>query len=501
MKTPTTLLRVAATFSGMAALALATTAKSHLRLPDMGEVSKSVQTLLFFNDMDQTFLNKHNIFSIPVGNYFSVEEEKCQLVYSPLANLFFLSMPNEVNRLNTMLQQGVSDDPVLTRLLSQDALPQQNAEVSPETFCTMHLLLNEKCNFKCKYCYSASGRSSAELTMDQVRPMVDYFLSKERHAVKDRTIMFMGGGEPSLSWEILKDATKYAQSVAESNDVNVHFAITTNGSILNDDMIEFFKENDFTVQLSFEVLPDVQNEQRGFYDIVAANIVQLTEAGVKNYVRSTITDKNVDRIPEMVRHCHEQFPLVKKLSCQQVVDPGYFSSVDVVKDFFSCYFKSFKDGEQLASELGITLRSSSSHLINYSHRERFCYNLVCLTPYGTLTVCPDVSSPNEPDYGDAVFGKVSTDNKSIEINSEKFAHITSGSIHTINKCADCYARWNCGSGCPSSRRVYSPEIFDAICDHYRAMLTDSLISALKEKHQAATGRDLIKDISEKLQTL
>ncbi len=335
--------------------------------------------------------------------------------------------------------------------------------------------------------------------MAQIEPMLEYFLSGNRKAVKDRTIMFMGGGEPALSWKILKDATEYAENVAKRNDINVHFAITTNGSILNDEMIAFFKAHNFTVQLSFEVLPDVQNEQRGSYDIVAKNVVRLTEAGVNNYVRSTITESNVDRIPEMVRYCHEHFPLVKKLSCQQVVDPSYFTTEEVVADFFDRYFRSFKAGEKIARELGITLRSSSSHLLNYSRRERFCYNLVCLTPYGTLTVCPDVSSPVEADYDAAVFGSVAEESAEVRIDSEKLRAITSGTIHSIDKCRDCYARWNCGSGCPSSRRVYRPEIFDSICNHYRAMLTDSLIAALAKRHAQATGRDLIADISAKLQ--
>lgn len=447
--------------------------------------------------MKQTALNNNNIYSISVGRYFNVDDTKCQLIYSPLANLFFLSTPEEVNRLETLTEQGKADDATLAKLLNQSILSDFSAEVSEDTFCTLHLLLNERCNFKCKYCYSASGRSSAELNMGQIKPMLEYFLSADRKAVNDRTIMFMGGGEPALSWEILKEATLYAEKVTADTQIRPHFAITTNGSILNDEMIEFFKEHDFTVQLSFEVLPDVQNEQRGFYDMVAANVKRLTEAGVKNYVRSTITEKNVDRISEMVRYCHENFPLVKKLSCQHVVDPSYFTSPEIVKDFFGRYFRSFKDGEKLADKLGITLRSSSSHLINYSKRERFCYNLVCLTPYGTLTVCPDVSSPNEPDYEDAVFGSV-TDSEKIEINAEKLRHITDASIHTIDKCGNCYARWNCGSGCPSSRRVYNSEIFDAICDHYRLMLTDSLINALASRHHEATGRDLFIDIAYKL---
>ncbi len=447
--------------------------------------------------MIQKSLNANNIYSIPVGKYFGVEDSICQLVYAPLANLFFLSTPSEVERLEVLTEAGCKTDETLNRLLGQTVQSGINVEVSEDTFCTLHLLLNEKCNFKCKYCYSASGRSTAELDMSLVAPTLDFFLSRNRKAVKDRTIMFMGGGEPALSWNILKEATVYAEKVALANDVKPHFAITTNGSILNDEMISFFKEHNFTVQLSFEVLPDVQNEQRGFYDVVAANVVKLTEAGVDNYVRSTITEKNVDLIPEMVRYCHEHFPLVTKLSCQQVVDPAYFTSTDVVKDFFARYFKSFKEGERVAGRLGLTLRSSSSHLINYSKRERFCYNLVCLTPYGTLTVCPDVSSPVEADYEDAVFGKI-TDSHIVEINADKFRKITEGNIHTIDKCKDCYARWNCGSGCPSSRRVYEADIFDAICDHYRLMLTDSLVCALASRYEKSTGKNLINDISEKL---
>ena len=83
---------------------------------------------------------------------------------------------------------------MMLRLKDDSVLGAISTEVSEDTFCTLHLLRNEKCNFKCRYCYSASGRSSAELDMDTIRPMLDYFLSSARKAVKDRTVMFMGGG-------------------------------------------------------------------------------------------------------------------------------------------------------------------------------------------------------------------------------------------------------------------------------------------------------------------
>lgn len=439
-------------------------------------------------------LSEHDIFAIPVGDYFGKQEDACFLVYAPLANLFYLSLPDDVKGLENALLDG-TEHAVLNKLLKCEDKSAATVATT-DTFCTLHLLLNEKCNFHCRYCYSAEGRSSQELDMRQVEIMLSYFLSSERTAVKERTVMFMGGGEPVLSWGLLEQATLFAARVAREQGMTVHFSLTTNGSIMSDEMLRFLKEHNFTVQISFEILPDVQNEQRGCYDTVADNLRRLTEYGISNYVRSTITEKNVDRIPEMVEHCHKQFPKVVKMSCQQVVDADYFTSRAVVDDFFNRYFDSFQKGVKIAERYGITLRSSSSHLLNYSKREKFCYNLLCLTPSGTLTMCPDVSSPKEKDYQASLIGEIKDNN--IVFDQEAFERLSKGSIHTIDKCKSCYARWNCGSGCPSSRRVYDAEIFDAICDYYRKMLANSLIERLAVKYEKAAKGNFYVDMASKL---
>lgn len=437
-------------------------------------------------------LSINNVFTIPVGEYFGKDSAVCYLVYAPLKNNFFIATLEQVQELEKQAKDG-QPGKILQQLVGGDFITQN---VSVESFCTLHLLLNEKCNFSCKYCYSAAGRSSAELNMEQIRTMLDYFLSGNRKAVKERTLMFMGGGEPMLSWPLVQTATLYAEQVAKEQGIVLHLSLTTNGSIMTDKMLDFLKEHQFTLQISFELLPDVQRKQRGNYESVAENLKHLTELGIKNYVRSTITAENVDRIPEMVEYCHKHFPDVKKLSCQQVVDPDYFTSTEIVDDFFLRYFKSFQEGNGLAEKYGITLRSSSSHLLNYSKRERFCFNLVCLTPYGTLTLCPDVSSPKEAAYDASVIGELQT--SGVIFNQQAFERLTYGTIHTIDKCRHCYARWNCGSGCPSSRRVYKPEIFDAICDYYRKMLRQSLMEELARKYKVATGGDFYNDIAKKL---
>lgn len=443
----------------------------------------------------QAALNKRNIYAIPVGSYFDRNSEDCYLVYAPLKNVFFLVKPDEIDRFEKELENGELSDELKKIVDDNNHQDSCLQEISEDTFCTLHLLLNEKCNFNCGYCYSAAGRSKQELGIDTIRLALKHFLSAERNAVKERTVMFMGGGEPTLSWQLLEQSTIIAEQTAKEEGIRLHLSLTTNGSVLNQEKINFLKEHDFTVQVSFEVLPDVQTTQRGAYDSVAKNINRLCDAGVSNYLRATITAMNVNRICEMVEHCHKAFPKVTKLSCQQVVDKDYFANTDIVDKFFDTYFNEFNRAVELAKSYGIELRSSSSHLINYSRRERFCYNLLCLTPYGTLTTCPDISNPTEQGYDKAVIGKVDTE---VTFDKEAFERETHGTIHNIDACRNCFARWNCGSGCPSSRKTYSDEIFNAICNYYRRILAHNLIHTLAQRHENATGRNMFEDIKQRL---
>lgn len=439
-------------------------------------------------------LQNNNIYAIPTGQYFGGNPEACYLIYAPLANLFFLSTKEEVVKLESQMRTGQHSD-TLDRLLEHAYNPETQSP-STDTFCTLHILLNEKCNFSCSYCYSAKGRSKAEATENSVKRTLDFFLSAERNAPQKRTVMFMGGGEPTLSWNKLVESTLYAEEVAEEQGVKVGFQLTTNGSVLNDEMINFFKQHDFVLQISFEMLPDVQDAQRGHFDLVADNLRRLTEEGVNLYVRSTITEMNVERIAEAVQYCHRHFPLVRKYSCQQVVDGAYFDSPAKVKDFFDRYYHSFNEAKKLAESYGLDLRSSSSHLLNYTKRERFCFNLMVLTPFETITLCPDISSPKEEGYRESIIGTVGEDG--VVFNQEAFAREGGNTIHKFEKCRSCFARWNCGSGCPSSRKVYSEIVFDAICDHYRRMLVDSLMDDLAGKYNKNTGGDFYHDIKQKL---
>ena len=106
------------------------------------------------------------------------------------------------------------------------------------------------------------------------------------------------------------------------------------------------------------------------------------------------------------------------------------------------------------------------------------------------------SSPNEEGYEDAIIARI--ENGNIVFDEEAFLRKSGGSIHTYEPCKTCWARWNCGSGCPDNRRVYNDEIFYSICNFYRRMLCHNLMTDLATKYNQKTNRDFYKDIASKL---
>jgi uncharacterized protein len=200
----------------------------------------------------------------------------------------------------------------------------------------------------------------------------------------------------------------------------------------------------------------------------------------------------VDKIVEMVEFCHREYPDVRYLSCEQVIDPNYFTTIEVAKDFFDRYFSSFTEAQKRAGNYDINLFSASQGAIR-TLRDRFCFNLYCITPYGTLTICPDVSSPKEKGYGEAIFGKV--DENGIAFDDKSYEKLTAGNISTYPECKSCWAKWNCGGGCPNQRRVYEFSVFNEVCKFMKRMLRYNLIHELAQKHEKSTGKIFFEDIT------
>ncbi len=149
-----------------------------------------------------------------------------------------------------------------------------------------HLILQitQKCNFKCRYCtFAGDGsfeRTHQEKNMDfnTAKKSVDFLLN---HSIDSQEIQIsFYGGEPLLNYDIVKEVIIYSQKQCKRK--KCYYAITTNASLLNDEMVDFFATNDVQLDISIDGPQEIQDQFRRFssngkgtYRYVLNNILRV----------------------------------------------------------------------------------------------------------------------------------------------------------------------------------------------------------------------------------
>ena len=418
------------------------------------------------------------IFSIPVGNEFGFDDDnKVFMIYSPLTTKFQLLTEQESEKLKTdLLNNNCSSEFVP---FTGGKLPSQRPgyHASYHDFTTLYILLNQRCNFSCTYCYSSQGRSNQELTFEQLKNMLDFFFSGECSAENYRRIIFAGGGEPLLAWDLLKSGVLYAKQLSTEMGKEISFDIVSNTSLFDDDKIDFISKNNIGVKSSFDILPHIQESQRGHYEVVAANLKKLLSAGIYTNIQTTVTPASVSEIENMMKEIVSKFPEVKSVTLEAVYSAEMLKDKEAVDDFMKKFYSGYLAAEKVAEDGGIKIFSTLFATFNII-RDRYCGGQFVLTPEGKLSLCVHVSSPNEAGYQNMLFGSVN--NGRVEIDEEKSAEFLNATVEKRERCRNCFARWNCGGGCPDAHRIYTQEILDALCENTRWYLKKELIRQMEK---------------------
>lgn len=336
---------------------------------------------------------------------------------------------------------------------------------SPEDYTLLTVLPNNTCNFSCSYCYSALGRNGAVLELEKMLSAVDYFIdSKGAGFTKKLTISFMGGGEPLLSWEVVKKGILYALEKVSESGLGINIRIITNGSVLTGEMLDFFVGHKIALSVSFEILKDIQNLQRKNYDLVKSNIKKLLSAGVDVQINSTITPANVDRMEQMMRILHSEYPSVTNVMFEPVTARSLFSSPEAL----SCFYEKYMDGFMLCREIGEVFGisvTSFAYLRTIFPIMRACPGEFCVTADGFVTGCYCVSSPKEKLLSRVSYGKVT--GKGIDFDRDAYHALMSDNVFNKKECADCPVKWNCGGGCWYQYNSYPEAYRKVVCDFTR----------------------------------
>lgn len=444
-------------------------------------------------------MTEQNIFAIGIGDQFGIDAERLYILYAPLNGSISLASPSDIKALERLVAEGTGDERTTNALAAFQAkgkVPVHHMPKSCDELYQVDLLLNYTCNFKCVYCYSAAGRSNKQIEFEKVKVLIDYLFRPGIRQVNPYIINFSGGGEPLTSFPLIKQTVGYIKEKAEGTGYRYSLGLVTNGSLITPEIVDFFKSNNVEMAVSFEILKELQDSERGSYDRVAENLDMMVKKGYSFGIRTTFTPESVGRMEEMIEELHLRFPEIKSVVFDTVLAPSLFTTADDLDNYYNEFLDGFKKAKALALSYGINLQSIAAETLSII-RDRTCQGKLVLTPTGKISTCARVSSPKEEEYSHYIVGESSEVGYKAD-DSKLQAMLNECNIYSQSKCLDCYARWNCGGGCRLFNQSFSDDFQDARCRFMRKGLKLQLLEILSANYLKATSKDLSLMINEKI---
>lgn len=310
------------------------------------------------------------------------------------------------------------------------------------------------CNLNCDYCFASQGNYKGDraLMSPEVGKRALDFLVENSGSIRNLEVDFFGG-EPLMNWEVVKELVAYGRELEKSHNKNFRFTLTTNGMLVDDEVIEFSNKEMHNVVMSLDGRKPIHDSLRktvngrGSYDTIVPKFQDFAEkrGDREYYVRGTYTHQNVDFTEDILHMADLGFT---ELSMEPVVcDPAdpYALTEEDLPILFDQY-------EILAKEM--ISRKKEGRGFNFYHymidlakgpclqkRMAGCgagTEYLAVTPWGDLYPCHQFVG-DEAFLMGSVFDGIK--NKSLR---EDFK---TTNTYSRSECRDCWAKFYCAGGC------------------------------------------------------
>lgn len=159
------------------------------------------------------------------------------------------------------------------------------------------------CNLNCSYCFASQGKYHGEralMSFEVGKRALDFLI--ENSGTRHNLEVDFFGGEPLMNWDVVKELVAYARVQEKIHNKNFRFTLTTNGVLVDDEVIDFCNKEMSNVVLSLDGRPEVHDRLRvdymgrGSYDLIVPKFQEFVKRrGGKNYyMRGTFTHNNID---------------------------------------------------------------------------------------------------------------------------------------------------------------------------------------------------------------
>ena len=313
------------------------------------------------------------------------------------------------------------------------------------------------CNLSCPYCFASQGKyhgQQALMRFDVGKRALDFLMENSGDRVNLEVDFF--GGEPLMNWEVVKELVAYAREQEGPRGKKFRFTLTTNGMLIDDDVIDFVNREMHNVVLSLDGRKEVHDRLRvdwagrGSYDRIVPKFQKRVErrGGKGYYMRGTFTHANPDFTKDVLHMADLGFD---QLSMEPVVcapdDPAALTAEDlpIVLEQYELLAKEMLRREREGR--GFTFYH---YMLDLAHgpciykRISGCGSgteYMAVTPWGDLYPCHQFVGEEAYRLGDIWQGVTNT-----AVRDE----FKSCNAYARPECADCWARLYCSGGCAAN---------------------------------------------------
>jgi uncharacterized protein len=315
----------------------------------------------------------------------------------------------------------------------------------------MVLNISQDCNLRCKYCFASTGHYKGKrelMSVETAHKALDWFYAQA--VTSEYLNLHLFGGEPLMNIPLVEEIVKYTKELSAKYDKKIFINICTNGTIMNDELLQLIKENEIGLQISIDGPKEIHDmfrptaENGSSYDLIKNNLPKLFDELDKNSIipRSTVS-RGVTDINGVVNHLLDDLGFtsvffIPAMGCDNLSYAEedlnmLFSEYDKLVDTF---LNKLRNGE----EYNIFPLISEIDAVGKGIRR--IYGCGAGIGFASIDVKGDIYPcmrfTNNADYA---IGNIYTG------FNEKRQKLLERTIYNRPKCATCWARHLCGGAC------------------------------------------------------
>ena len=402
-------------------------------------------------------------------------------------------------------REDVTEEELYACIADVAALEKAGKLFTPDTFADMAGTFKERsgdvvkalclhvahtCNLNCSYCFASQGKyhgDRALMSFEVGKRALDFLIEHSGHRTNLEVDFF--GGEPLMNWDVVKQLVAYARTQEEPHHKKFRFTLTTNGMLIDDDVIDFANREMSNVVLSLDGRKEIHDRLRvdyagkGSYDRIVPRFQKLVASrGGKNYyMRGTFTHANPDFTKDVFHMADLGFT---ELSMEPVVcapgDPAALTPEDleIVKEQYEILAKDMlrreKEGKPITFYHYMLDLTGGPCVYKRISGCGSGTEYMAVTPWGDLYPCHQFVGEEKYKLGNIWDGVTNTALR------EDFR---SCNAYARKECDDCWARLYCSGGCAANAYHATGSIrgvYEAGCELFKKRIECAIMMKVAE---------------------